>query len=158
MINRGSLGCKWSSFKKMCKLSVTSRVPVRPLQHQCKRVLHECIFISLQPIENLLFPPESCLLGGGSFRCWITRLRDLALHPPSGGETAMQPPRYYDYFLNPLRPVKGYSRRDRSSARLSAQVWRWNDIKGHVERRPQVQRGACVRIKSRLLQILPRML
>lgn len=49
---------------------------------------------------HLYFPPanwklaassELCLLGGGSFRRWITCVRDLALHPPSGGETAMQP-------------------------------------------------------------------
>lgn len=112
---------------------------------------------------QLYFPPANwklplnrvCLAveisGAGELVCVTSRCT------PPRGETAMQPPRYYDYFfLNPLRRVKGYSGRDLSSARSSAQVWRWNNINGHVERRPQVHRGACVRIKSGLLQILPR--
>lgn len=113
---------------------------------------------------HLYFPPANWKLAVSPWIVFAWRWKFPVLDnsspwpctaPPLGEETAMQPQRYYHYFLNPLRPVKGYSGRDRSSARLSAKVWGWSDINGHVERRPQVHGEACVKIKSRLLQTLP---
>lgn len=155
MINRGSLGCKWSSFKKRSNSPSHRESPLDTRSTSANKFYMNA---SLFPSSRLKTSPELCLLGGGSFRCWITRLCDLALHSPSGGDRYAASMLLRLLFLNPVRPAKGYGGRDLSSVRLSAQVWRWNYINGHVERWPQVHRGACVRIKSRLLQILPRTL
>lgn len=82
MINRGSLGCKWYSFKKCSNSPSHRESPLDP----CNAIANEFYMnASLFPSSQLKTSPESCLLGGGNFRCWITRLRDPVLHSTSGG-------------------------------------------------------------------------